>query len=392
MFNGKNRKVVDMNKRIKILLITEAMLGGIRQHVLDIVYGLDVKKYEIYLAYSENRADEKFYKEYEQLRKKAYLICCKKMQRELNIVQDFLSVIELGRIIINIQPDIVHCHSSKAGIVGRIAACMCGVKHVYYTPNAYSFQNPCLGNMKRKIYIMAERFLSKHMTTKTISVSQGEMKEALKNKVDKREKFVLIYNGIPNIDFPSREELRKELGFKKEQILIGVTARLAEQKDPMTFLAIAKQVIKQDDRVHFVYIGNGEMEQQVKDWIKQNSLSERVHMLGFRSDASVLVSMLDIYLSTALYEGLPYSVIEAMRAGIPIIATDVVGNNELVEEGVNGLLFPARNVEKGVETIMEQIRLNTIKRKAAVQSFEEKYSSGVMLKKLNKLFGGVMTD
>ncbi len=147
--------------------------------------------------------------------------------------------------------------------------------------------------------------------------------------------------------FPGLQENLIDVEYNKEQILIGVTARVVEQKDPVTFMKIAKRIVEQESRAEFIYIGNGEMEQEIKAWIKNEHLEKKIHMLGFRNDASVLVSMFDIYLSSALYEGLPYSVIEAMRARVPIIATDVVGNNELVIDGVNGMLFPVGNVEKG---------------------------------------------
>ncbi len=374
------------NNKKKILIVVEAMLGGIRQHVLDIIHGLDKKKYNVYLAYSDNRADDRFFEEYSALEESAVLFRCKYMQRELNLVKDLQAIGELVRIIRRVKPDIVHCHSSKAGIVGRMAARICGIKYIYYTPNAYSFQNPNLGKLKRLVYIEAEKILSRYATTRTINVSRGELQEALKNKLDKRKKFVLIYNGIGEIILQESEMLRRECGFNKEQILIGVTARVTEQKDPVTFMKIAKRIVEQEPRAEFIYIGNGEMEQEIKVWIKNEHLEKKIHMLGFRNDASVLVSMLDIYLSTALYEGLPYSVIEAMRAGVPIIATDVVGNNELVIDGVNGMLFPAGNVEKGAKLIIEQIKTNKIKRENVISVFQHKFSVDSMIGKLERLF------
>lgn len=374
------------DNRKKILLITEAMLGGIRQHVEDIALGLDKKKYDVYLAYSDNRADDKFFEDYERLAKEIHMIRCEHMFRELSLKKDVAAIRELKGIIKRIKPDIVHCHSSKAGIVGRAAACVCGVEYVYYTPHAYSFQNPYLGTVKRRIYINAERFLAKHMTTKTINVSKGEMQEALANRIDMSDKLVLIYNGIPQISLPDRSSMRKENGFAEDAILIGVTARLAKQKDPMTFLRIAKNVTQREQRAEFIYIGDGELEGEMREWIGKNSLQDKIHLMGFRNDASVLVDMLDIYLSTALYEGLPYSMIEAMRVGVPIIATDVVGNNELVTEGVNGMLFPAQDAEAGVECIMKQINNKVIDRNRVRTTFEQKYSSEVMLNEIERLF------
>ncbi len=377
--------------KTKVLLIVEAMLGGIRQHVVDIAMGLDKEKYEVYLAYSDNRADERFFQDLELLKESVQLIRCEHLQRELSLSEDIAAIRELSKIVKTIRPDIVHCHSSKAGIVGRVVAKRYGVKKVFYTPNAYSFQSPDISDKKRKVYIIAERFLSRHMTTTTINVSKGEMELARKYNLDKEDKFELIYNGIASEVLPEKNVIREENGYSSEDVLVGVTARLAEQKDPLTFMRIAKEVITKMPQARFVYIGDGGLEEEMKQWISEEHLEDKIHMLGFRSDASRLVAMFDVYLSTALYEGLPYSMIEAMRAGVPIIATDVVGNNELVENGKNGILFPAKDVQAGVEAVIRQLETKSIKSDEVVRSFEERFSLKTMMNKLERLFGGGKT-
>lgn len=374
-----------MSKKIKVVHIVEAMLGGIRQHVEDIVTGLDSRKYEIYLIYSDNRADERFFQDIDKLEKCVHLIKCNEMEREISIKKDLAAYRIVKKYIKQIQPDIVHCHSSKAGIIGRLAAKQCGVKKIIYTPNAYAFQNPNV-RKKRQFYVVAERMLSRYATTVTINVSEGERQKALENKLDRKEKFTLIYNGIPAEVLPDRNILRKNEGYGEIQILVGVTARCAEQKDPFTFLKIAQKVIGQNKNVEFVYIGDGPMEEAMKEWIREKKLEHKIHMLGFRSNASELVNILDVYLSTALYEGLPYSMIEAMRAGVPIIATNVVGNNELVINGVNGLLFDAGDVDAGAELVIGQIERQMIQRENVVKTYEEKFSLKVMLEKLEKVY------
>lgn len=378
-------------KKTKILLIVEAMLGGIRQHVVDIAMELDKEKYEVYLAYSDNRADERFFQDLKLLKESVRLIRCEHLQRELSLSEDMAAIRELSKIVKSIRPDIVHCHSSKAGIVGRVVAKRYGVKKVFYTPNAYSFQSPDISDKKRKIYVVAERFLSRHMTTKTINVSKGEMELAKKYKLDKEDKFELIYNGIASELPLEKNAIREENGYSSEDVLVGVTARLAEQKDPLIFMKIAKKVIEKMPKTRFVYIGDRGLEEEMKQWVSKEHLENKIHMLGFRSDASKLVAMFDVYLSTALYEGLPYSMIEAIRAGIPIIATDVVGNNELVENGKNGILFPTKDVQAGAEAVISQLEMKSIKGDAVIRSFEERFSLKTMMNKLECLFEGGKT-
>ncbi len=373
------------DNRIRIVYIVEAMLGGIRRHVIDIIENLDPEKYEIYLIYSDRRADKVFFEEKAELEKHAELILCNEMQRELGL-HDIAAYRALVKHIRILAPDIVHCHSSKAGIVGRMAAKRCGVKKIIYTPNAYAFETPELSRFKRMIYILAERFLSRHATTMTINVSKGEMQEALNNNLDREDKFTLIYNGIPDIELPSKIELRKRLGLEETGYYVGVTARCAKQKDPMTFLRIAEQVIQSRPDVKFVYIGDGEMMEEMKAFINSRGLQDRILLLGFRSDAGEVVGAFDIYLSTALYEGMPYSVIEAMRAGVPIIATNVVGNRDLVMNGENGQLFDARDISAATQLIIHVYDSGEMQSGYLKQFFRKYYSIDKMNWELDSVY------
>jgi glycosyltransferase involved in cell wall biosynthesis len=360
------------------------MLGGIRQHVFDIAEGLDKEKYEVYLAYSDNRADDKFFEEIDKIGRTVHLIRCNEMQRSIG-TWDIKAYQQLKKIIKEIKPDVVHCHSSKAGIVGRLAAKNCKVPLIIYTPNAYSFQSPDLSNAKKTLYVYAERFLSRACDY-TINVSKGEMELALKHKIVTKENLKLIYNGIEDKNLEDKTVIREKLKLDINKKYVGVTARCAKQKDPFNFLKIAVKTIKANDDVDFIYIGDGDMEEEMKSWINEKGLSDRIHMLGFRNDASEIVGCLDIYLSTALYEGLPYSMIEAMRAGVPIIATDTVGNNELVFEGVNGIMFPVRDVDRAVELIKCQLKNEKIKSEEVRNSFNNMFSLDVMLEETEKLY------
>ena len=374
----------------KVLLIAEAMLGGIRQHVFDIAQGLDKKEFEVYLIYSDKRADDKFFEGINEVGKSVKLIKCNEMERSIGL-HDIKAYRKVKQHIKEIQPDVVHCHSSKAGIVGRLAAKNCKVPLILYTPNAYAFQSPDLSDIKKKIYIYAERYLSRKACSMTINVSKGEMNKALEYKIDVPEKFTLIYNGIPEIDLPDKEILKEKIGLKKNVKYVGFTGRCAKQKDPMTFLEIAKQVITKRDDTEFIYIGDGELQEQMQEWIINNNLTDKIHMLGFRNDSAEIVGAFDVYLSTALYEGLPYSMIEAMRAGVPIIATDCIGNNELVLEGINGHLFPLGDENRGFVLILKQIDYKEITVNMVINTFKSEFSLKRMIEKISNIYMQVDT-
>lgn len=379
-----------MISKIRIAFVVEAMLGGIRQHVCDIIRNLEKEEYEIYLIYSDIRADGKFYMllpEFEQAG--VHLIQCNEMRREIS-KWDFKAYKRLVEIFKEVRPDIVHCHSSKAGVVGRMAAKRYGVNRIYYTPNSYAFQSPDISALKKALYIITEVILARFMTTKTINVSLGEMNLARRYHLDRSDKFVLIYNGVEEkvISKINKEHLRRRLKVTEDKVLIGVTARCARQKDPMTFLQIAAAALKINDNLEFIYIGDGPLENDMRRWIDEWGLENKIRMLGFRSDAADIVGVLDIYLSTALYEGLPYSMLEAMRSGVPIIATDVVGNNELVENGKNGLLFKTGSIAGGVAAIRKQVEQMVIRSDEVVETFQEKFSLGKMMEDVVKVYEG----
>lgn len=376
-----------MEQRIRVAIVVEALLGGIRQHVYDIVCGLDSEKYEVYFIYSDLRADETFYEQKKEMSQHAKLILCNEMQREIE-KKDYDAYRRLVQIFQEIKPDIVHCHSSKAGFVGRLAAKHCKVKKIIYTPHAYAFQSPDISKKKKMLYIWAEKFLSRYACSITINVSKGEMNKALEYHLDKPDKFTLIYNGIPEKKLPDRQTLRERLGLRNDCYYVGFTGRCAEQKDPFTFLQIAKNAIEKEDNVEFLYIGDGDLKNAMEQWISEHGLQDKIHMLGFRKDASEIVGVLDIYLSTALYEGLPYSMIEAMRAGVPIIATDCIGNNELVFDGINGKMFPVRDKKQATNLVISQLKKRYIEPSKVLQTFQEEFSLMKMLNRLLKIYQG----
>ena len=340
----------------KLMFIVETVGGGVRTHVLQLLNGLDPEQYDITLVYGE-RYDHVFEQQKDELAKKVRLILMPSMQRTVSPKPLIASIRELRQVIRDIRPDIVHCHSSIAGFVGRVAAHKEGVSKIFYTPHAYAFDAPEFSSLKRDAFVLMERWTSRHATTRTFNVSRGEYRNALKHHIDRQDKFRVIYNGLPDIELPSRLEARERLGLRDvvpdESPIVGCCAWLNDRKDPMTFMAIANRVIAQRPDVHFVYMGEGEPEfvANVKAYIAKNNLGGNIHLFGYRSDAALLVPAFDVYLLSSLYEGMPYSLVEALRAGVPIAATRTTGNDEVVLPGRNGELFGVGKIDEGVAAV-----------------------------------------
>ncbi|MBV4417556.1 glycosyltransferase [Clostridium tyrobutyricum] len=379
-----------MHRKLKICYICEATGGGVRKNLLDLLFNIDRKKFDIYLIYSSIRADDIFIDNLYNLDTIGVKLYKIDLVRSINILKNLKPFLKMKSIISDIKPDIVHCHSSIAGMYGRIAAFLNKVDNVIYTPHAYIMQNPEIGFLKNKVFNIIEKLLEK-ITTKTINVSKGEKDFAINNRIGNLNKFVVVYNGINESHYTRNyiETKKLNLGFLKDDFIIGTTVRMEKQKDPFTFVNIALNLIKKYDNVKFVYIGDGELYNKVNELIKKNNVKDKIKLLGFRKDASDLVSIFDIYMITSLYEGMPYSLIEAISQSKPILASDVIGNNEVVKNDFNGLLFEKKNIKQAVSFLDDMIndsnKLNMYANNS-FKLFKEKFMLNSMLKNTEKVY------
>lgn len=345
-------------KKTRVLFVLESQ-GGSRRHVVDLIKGLDPDRFELALAYGTSRMDAQFVDDMSNLGHLVRMIPCDHLVRRINPLDDFPAFCQVRSVIRKFKPDVVHCHSSKAGIIGRLAAKAEHVPLVFYTPHAYSFQAPEFNGFERFLFVELERWLSRHATTRTFNVSRGEREAALSERLDDPRKFQVIVNGIADTPVMTKKEARRMLGMPEQMmgaVVVGVTARMAKQKDPMTFARIAARMIKRHPQMYFTYVGDGPFMHELTDFLTAQGVIDHVFLPGYRKDADIVVAAFDVYLLTSLYEGMPYSLIESLHAGVPVVATRVTGNTEVVEPGVNGELFEVGNVDDGVrqlETVLD---------------------------------------
>ncbi|EOO73049.1 hypothetical protein IIC_03937 [Bacillus cereus VD021] len=369
----------------KIVFICEALGGGVRRHLVDVLSNLDLNKYEVHVIHGTKRVDEVFLSAKNTLEKKGiYFYEFTEMVRELSVKNDIVATKSIIKLIRKIRPEIVHCHSSKAGAIGRIAARICGVKKIYYTPHAYVFQNPNLSSKKKFLYKNIEKILGL-ITTKVLHVSEGEEAFALDHKVIPLDKSAVVYNGISQPSIETNFSL-KDL---KEKLVIGTIARMDYQKNPWLFIHIAEQVIRENKNVEFIYIGDGEYYNEISDYITDNNLNRYIKLKGFQSNPDVELMNFDVFISTSLYEGMPYSLIEALSYKKPIIATNVVGNNEIVIDDYNGYLFDKDNAKEGTQKILEIIKDPSLYDKLSkngFRTFEENFTIEKMLSSIESVY------
>ncbi|PLV56756.1 glycosyltransferase [Thermotoga sp. SG1] len=326
-----------MEKRgkIKILqLITRSDWAGGQKVLYSIVYGL--KKYypdqfEVEVACGPENGQ--LIEELKKLNIKVHVI--PDLVREISPLKDLKAYLQIRKIIKSGKYDVVHCHSSKAGFLGRMAAKTSGVKNVIYTVHGWWGVEQYRG-LKRKFLILAERFAAK-FCDKIVLLCHRDLLKAKEWKIGKDSQYVIIPNAlIPQPPAP-KGKLRKELSIPENIKIIGNVARLDPPKNPLRFLEVARLVLKEKDDVVFVWIGGSVVDdiygKLVQEWLDEHpNVAKKVYFLPFRKDAVELMADFDVFLLTSDSEGMPLVVLEALNQGVPVVSTDVGCVSELTDE------------------------------------------------------------
>ncbi|MBP7147002.1 MAG: glycosyltransferase family 4 protein [Acidobacteria bacterium] len=280
---------------------------------------------------------------------------CPHLARPISPPRDGLALADLARRLRRLRPHIVHTHSSKAGVLGRLAAFAAGVPVVVHTVHGWGFharQNP----VKRRALILAEQ-LASAATTHFIAVSEANARTGELEDIAPRRTFTVIRSGIDLARFRGGARsgaLRRELGLGPEVPLAGMVACLKPQKAPLDFAAVAAQVAGAIPDAHFVLAGDGELRSDLERAVAP--LGGRFHLLGWRRDPQVVVGDLDVLVLTSLHEGLPRVVPEAMSAGVPVVATAVDGTPEAVRDGENGWLLAPGDIAGLADSVARLLR------------------------------------
>lgn len=286
------------------------------------------------------------------------------LYRRLNPFNDLRALIQTIKIIRKEKPDIIHCHSAKGGVIGRTAGWITGTP-TCYTPHAFSFL--CTpSKLKRNIYLAIEK-LTKFKTF-VMACSESEQQLA-KEKVGYDEKHDLVWhNAVPDAS------LEKGKLVNIDEPYACYIGRPSYQKNVLSLLDVIKEVKDKGCTLKFILLGVGyhspelaEVRQEIKDF----HLEDTITLMPWVSHADCMeyVRKSAFYVTTALYEGLPLAVIEAMSVGEAIIASDAVGNKDGVEDGINGYLLPLK-VDEFVDKIIELASNNDLLEKMDKQSRE----------------------
>jgi glycosyltransferase involved in cell wall biosynthesis len=311
------------------------------------------------------------------------------IRRTISPLNDLWALFRMIKLCRTHDINIVHTHTSKAGVIGRIGARLGGVDHIIHTVHGFGFHSNT-PRIKRMLYENIER-VSALFCDVVISVNDEDRKTAIINKIVPKEKILTIKNGISKKRVESvinRSKFREELGVDKDQLLIGTISRFANQKDPKTFMYAARLVLKKHPNVRFLYAGDGPLFSEIKSLISDIGLKDRIILPGFVQTPGDYLKCLDIYVTTALYEGMPLSLLEAMCARVPAVVTNAKGNRECVTKST-ALLVSPREPSEVAGAIDQLIENSSLRKKLAIEAyakFRKEFSEERMLDQTNKVY------
>jgi glycosyltransferase involved in cell wall biosynthesis len=268
------------------------------------------------------------------------LYFCPPLVRRIAPSHDVRALLRLFAHFRRERPDVVHTHSSKAGILGRMAAKAARVPVVVHTVHGWSF-HPEQPRPIYATYLNLERLCAR-LCDALVCVARPDIEEGVKQNIGRREQYRLIRSGIEVEAFQSVElsqiEARQRAGLPQNAWIVGSVGRLSPQKAPDDLLAAFAQAFSSRLDAHLALVGDGPLRAALETQAQEANLSERVHFLGLRRDVPELLRAFDCFALSSHWEGLPRTLPQAMAAGLPIVATRVAGVPDAVSNGENGLL------------------------------------------------------
>lgn len=388
----------------KILhIITRMDMGGSAQNTLLTCIGLS-DRYELILVYGLSRESRMTEMEIESVERKLAMARKKGVKciplptlvRKINPLQDFRTFVSLWILIQQEKPDIVHTHSSKAGFLGRWAAWLAGVPFIVHTPHGHVFFGHFDPLMSR-IFLLIEK-ITALITDCMVALTEGEKKDYVVRSISEEKKIVRIHSGV-NIDryMNSRvniEEKKSALGLNPKDLVVGTVGWLLPIKGPEVLLKSMDKVWQDRSDVQLVFVGKGELEEELKAETFQRGVSEKVKFLGWRDDVPEIMPVFDLFALPSLNEGMGRVLVEAMAAGKPVVASNVGGIPDLVHHGQNGFLVEPGDVNGLAAAIGKLLVDDNLRREMGKrgQAMAHNFSEGKMVEKIDALYASLLHD
>lgn len=379
-------------KKVKILhLITRLVVGGSQDNTLLTIAGHDRTRFTVHLASNpEGLWLDRARHAADTFHPLPHLI------NPIHPTTDIKALTDLVRLLRREQFDIVHTHSSKAGILGRLAARMVGVPAVVHTIHGFPFHD-FMPAWKRQLYINLERSI-RPCTDFFIPVCELNRQEAVKLRLLSLENSQTVYSGIDfaKLDRPcDPQKIRQQLEIADGWNTIVMVGRLDEQKAPYYLIDAFSRVLDRYPKTLLLFVGEGELEDQLRRQSIDLGIEKFIKFLGSREDVPEILKVADIFALSSLWEGLGRAMTEAMLVGKPVVVPNIYGIPETVHQNQTGLLFPAGDVEQLAEHLIyllqypqERDRLGQNARTLTRKLFD----SDLMVRNIEQIYDKVLSQ
>lgn len=338
-------------------VITRMIVGGAQETVLLAAALADRSRFQSVVVTGPQTGPEGSLHE-ELAARGVEVVVLPELVRQVSPVMDLRAVRSLQRLYGRLQPDVVHTNSSKAGIVGRLAARRAGVPRVVHTVHGWPFhehQHAAVSATWRA----AERRAAP-LADRLVVVADADRRKGLAAGIGRPEQYVTVRSGLElaryRADDHVRREVRSELGLPAGTLVVGAVNRLSPQKDPLTLLRALAAPLRELPAARLLLVGDGPLRAAVESLVRGLGLAERVVLTGLRTDVPRLLTAMDVFVSASRWEGLPRTLLQAMATGLPVVATAADGVVDVVTDGRTGRLVPVADADALGCAVLELLR------------------------------------
>lgn len=352
-------------------------LGGAQEVALETAVGLDAGRFEaVLMAGAGGMMDAEA-----QKRLGGRFVAVPHLLHPISPLNDLRALIWLTRYFYRERTDIVHTHSSKAGLIGRMAAWMAAVPRIVHTVHGWSF-NDRMKNPLRWLYIQLERMMAT-VSDALCVVALSCRDKGLFNRIGGAWQYKLLRAAV------DLEAWRATPLSVHQDIVVGCIANCKEQKNPLDFVRVAARVLKNAPAARFVYVGDGPLRAEALALAEALKISDRVSFGGWSESPQKAAAGFDLFLLTSLWEGLPCVFPQVLSMGIPVVATNVDGAPEIISEGANGFLCQAGDISAladRLERLVSDAGLRARMSEAAKKSVGDAFGIAGMVRETEKIY------
>lgn len=369
--------------KIRVLHVAQAA-GGVDRYIRMLLKYLDKEKFENILVCSQDFHEEDYrdlVDSFEQV----------EMTRAIG-GNDLKAIKGVRALIKKYTPDIVYAHSSKAGAIARVADI--GLKnHCVYNPHGWAFNMRCSAK-KKTMYTVIEK-VAAPFCDKIICISDAEKQSALDKKICKENKLQVIFNGV---DIEAYENgvhgvvKRRELNIPEDAFVVGMVGRMSPQKAPDVFIKMAKRVKDAVPNAHFIIVGNGNQEDEIRKYAADNGFADSLHITGWIYNPMSYIELFDVACLLSRWEGFGLALPEYMMAGKSIVASRVDAIPNIIQDGENGLLVEVDDDIGASKAVLRIYQEDGLRDRLVAQGMEDvhnRFNARRVSEEHEKLFEGL---